>query len=266
MPTTSSAPMSSAKEQDHLLELDMEDELSSKGSTLILSGPFLMTTRTKIDMHARTLSMDLRDKSGAKNLVVDHLSKIEGRIDPLPIRDNFPNKQLMQLNGIVPWFDNIASRSHKGKIKSDAKNYVWDDPYLWKFYSDQCIPDDKIQSVLQFCHSIPIVGIMDHTRQLEVGFIGPPFSTMPTISSPPMSSSKEQEWPLYAILFCEAFDVLGIDFTGLVCQKLLSMTRGVISAIRPCPPCSRKYEVVHRVATTYHPYRDLSRDGADKKS
>ncbi|RDY09408.1 hypothetical protein CR513_06224, partial [Mucuna pruriens] len=39
----------------------MEDESSSKGSTLILGKPFLMRTRTKIDMHPRTLSMEFGD-------------------------------------------------------------------------------------------------------------------------------------------------------------------------------------------------------------
>ncbi|RDX75341.1 pol, partial [Mucuna pruriens] len=41
--------------------LDMKDELSSKGPTLILSRPFLKTSRTKIDVHAGTLSMEFGD-------------------------------------------------------------------------------------------------------------------------------------------------------------------------------------------------------------
>ncbi|RDY13418.1 hypothetical protein CR513_01671, partial [Mucuna pruriens] len=41
--------------------LDMEDETSGKESTLILGRPFLMTARTKIDVHARTLSMEFSD-------------------------------------------------------------------------------------------------------------------------------------------------------------------------------------------------------------
>ncbi|RDX69450.1 hypothetical protein CR513_51441, partial [Mucuna pruriens] len=36
----------------------MEDETSGKESTLIMGRPFLMTTRTKIDVHAGTLSME----------------------------------------------------------------------------------------------------------------------------------------------------------------------------------------------------------------
>ncbi|RDX81098.1 hypothetical protein CR513_38265, partial [Mucuna pruriens] len=41
--------------------LDMEDETPGKGSTLILGRPFLMTARTKIDVHAGMLSMEFGD-------------------------------------------------------------------------------------------------------------------------------------------------------------------------------------------------------------
>ncbi|RDY05351.1 hypothetical protein CR513_10829, partial [Mucuna pruriens] len=40
---------------------DMEEETSGKESTLILRRPFLMTARTKIDVHAETLSMEFGD-------------------------------------------------------------------------------------------------------------------------------------------------------------------------------------------------------------
>ncbi|RDX92276.1 hypothetical protein CR513_25623, partial [Mucuna pruriens] len=41
--------------------LDMEDETSGKESTLILGRPFLMTARTKIDVHAGTFLMEFGD-------------------------------------------------------------------------------------------------------------------------------------------------------------------------------------------------------------
>lgn len=41
--------------------LDMEDELSNHGATLMLGRPFLMTTRTMIDVHARTLFIEFDD-------------------------------------------------------------------------------------------------------------------------------------------------------------------------------------------------------------
>ncbi|RDY09059.1 hypothetical protein CR513_06634, partial [Mucuna pruriens] len=40
--------------------LDMEGETSGKESTLIIGRPFVMTARTKIDVHAGTLSMGIR--------------------------------------------------------------------------------------------------------------------------------------------------------------------------------------------------------------
>ncbi|RDX84243.1 hypothetical protein CR513_34735, partial [Mucuna pruriens] len=48
--------------------LDMEDEPSSRGSTLILGKPFLMIARTKIDVHVRTLSMEFGDNMVQLNI------------------------------------------------------------------------------------------------------------------------------------------------------------------------------------------------------
>ena len=69
---------------------------------------------------------------------------------------------------VTLWFDDIvnfifasvvppyASRSQIDKLKSDAKYYVWDDPYLLRFGNNQvicrCVLDHEIQSILQFCH------------------------------------------------------------------------------------------------------------------
>ncbi|RDY03825.1 hypothetical protein CR513_12537, partial [Mucuna pruriens] len=174
--------------------LDMEDKSSSKGSTLILGRPFLTIARTKIDVHVRTLSMEfgdnmvhfeilveeaqretkidsldllfqeidikIKDKSDAENLVADHLSRIEGRIDPLPIIDDFPNEQLM----------------HPSHIRI------------------------KLRVMLNIkCGTIHIYGnfadIMDRTEQPRrywiLGFIGPPLSRMSTTLLPIMTNAKE---------------------------------------------------------------------------
>ncbi|RDY09614.1 hypothetical protein CR513_05992, partial [Mucuna pruriens] len=59
--------------------LDMKDETSEKEATLILGRPFLMTARTKIDVHAGTLSMEFGDTlvqfnifEAMKHLTEDH--------------------------------------------------------------------------------------------------------------------------------------------------------------------------------------------------
>ncbi|XP_050877045.1 uncharacterized protein LOC127080793 [Lathyrus oleraceus] len=119
-------------------------------------------------------NVEIKDKSGVENLVDDHLSRIERNEDPFPIQDDFPDEQLFLLHGITLWFAAIvnflvagvfptgASRSQVHKLKSDAKYYVWDDPYLWKFGSDQvirrCVPDNEIESILNFSHASQVGG------------------------------------------------------------------------------------------------------------
>ncbi len=89
--------------------------------------------------------LEIRDRSGAQNLVADHLSRIERVSDAdSPIRDDFPDDHLYILYSIsdslsTPWFANIvnylvasvfpplASKAQKDKIKSDAKHFIWDD-------------------------------------------------------------------------------------------------------------------------------------------
>ncbi|RDX86844.1 hypothetical protein CR513_31768, partial [Mucuna pruriens] len=70
------------------------------------------------------------------------------------------------------------------------------------------------------------VAIMDQLKRpgkyLIAGSIGPPFLETPINSSPPVKNAKKLEWPLakgmrcpqQPILFCEVFDVWGIDFMG----------------------------------------------------
>ena len=95
-------------------------------------------------LHIQEFDLKIKDKSGAENMVADHLSKIEGPIDSFLIRDNFLDEHLMQLHSsyVTPWFANIvnfivasivpphATRTQIYKLKSDDKYYVWDDPYF----------------------------------------------------------------------------------------------------------------------------------------
>ncbi|RDY12782.1 Retrovirus-related Pol polyprotein, partial [Mucuna pruriens] len=135
-----------------------------------------------VDASFQKFDIEIKDKKGAENSVAGHLSRIERESYPMPIRDEFPDEQLLQLNKITPWFADIyASELYKAKLESDAKYYIWDDPYLWKLYSDQvirrCIPDSKIKSVLHFFHSTSGGGHCGSTRivrkVLHCGFYWP---------------------------------------------------------------------------------------------
>ena len=100
--------------------------------------------------------LEIQDSSGAHNLVADHLSRKEREEDTLPIRDDFSDEQLLALHvshppPLTPWFADIvnylvasvfpplASKAQRDKLKSDAKYYLLEDPYLWRFCSDQVI-------------------------------------------------------------------------------------------------------------------------------
>ncbi|RDX98371.1 Retrovirus-related Pol polyprotein, partial [Mucuna pruriens] len=84
----------------------------------------------------------IRDKKSAENSVADHLSRIEKKDDLMPIRDEFPDEQLLHMTTPTPWFADIcnfvatsqfppeASWLYRERLQKDAKYYIWDDPYL----------------------------------------------------------------------------------------------------------------------------------------
>ena len=114
--------------------------------------------------------IEILDKRGYENLVADHLSRLTYIEDALPLHENFPDEQLLQVGTITPWYADIVNylvtrtvpeeitRAKKAKMKSDAKYYVWDEPYLWKHCFDQvirrCVPKTEFTSILTFCHTL----------------------------------------------------------------------------------------------------------------
>ncbi|XP_052181891.1 uncharacterized protein LOC127794684 [Diospyros lotus] len=48
--------------------------------------------------------LEIRDKKGTENLVVDHLSRLTTSEEPSPLQDNFPYEYLFSLQETVPWF------------------------------------------------------------------------------------------------------------------------------------------------------------------
>ncbi|XP_074300626.1 uncharacterized protein LOC141631917 [Silene latifolia] len=141
--------------------------------------------------------VELKDKKGTTNTVADHLSRIvqekSQEVLESPIQASFPDDTLLALSSIEPWYAHIVnvlvlqefrkgiSRSQRDKIKSDAKYYVWDDPYLWKFCADQvirrCVPNTEIIAILKFCHEYACGGHFGAKKTarkvLESGFFWP---------------------------------------------------------------------------------------------
>ncbi|KAL2231178.1 UNVERIFIED_CONTAM: Retrovirus-related Pol polyprotein from transposon 17.6 [Sesamum indicum] len=90
-------------------------------------------------------NLTIKDKKGAENLVADHHSRLVTDENPPPLNDKFSDEHLHTIQGVTPWYTDIVNflvtgvlprdltRARKDKIKSDAKHYVWDEPYLWNF-------------------------------------------------------------------------------------------------------------------------------------
>ncbi|RDX86021.1 hypothetical protein CR513_32698, partial [Mucuna pruriens] len=138
-------------------------------------------------------NLEIRDRKGVNNIVADHLSRIKGKVDLVPIRDDFLDEQFLLVAHSQPWFADIcnflvattfppgASKYYREKIQSNAKHYIWDDPYPWRCCNDRvirrCILDFEIRLVLYFGHSAPRGGHYGSTRMtrkvLECGFYWP---------------------------------------------------------------------------------------------
>jgi hypothetical protein len=55
--------------------------------------------------------LEIRDKKGSENVVVDHLSKLlhEEEGDELPLNKNFSDEQLFTIDTKLPWYVDIVN-------------------------------------------------------------------------------------------------------------------------------------------------------------
>jgi len=113
--------------------------------------------------------LKIKDKLGAKNLVADHLSRLENGESRNPLSDYFPDEILYAITDRLPWYIDMVnyivtktfpidlSRAQKEKIRAQSKYYACDEPYSWKFCGDQiikpCVDESEFHSILTFYHS-----------------------------------------------------------------------------------------------------------------
>jgi hypothetical protein len=115
----------------------------------------------------------IRDKKGAENLAVDHISRLEnphqGVFKKKKINETFPLETLNAVSfrgdSTTPWFADFANY-HAGnfvvKGMSSQQHYFWDDPYLFKLCADQvirrCVYGQEANDILKACHAGPTGG------------------------------------------------------------------------------------------------------------
>ncbi|KAM2611843.1 hypothetical protein TB2_031893 [Malus domestica] len=185
--------------------------------------------------------IEIRDKKGCENVVADHLSRLVREEESLPISETFPDEQLLSIEVSTPWYadlvnflvskqvPNTLSKVQRDKLKHDARFYVWDDPYLWKYCPDQivrrCVPNFDFNSILAFCHSYACGGHFGTQRTalkvLESGFYWPTlfkdarmFCLTCDRCQRTGSIGAKDQMPQAPIFNVEIFDVWGIDFMG----------------------------------------------------
>ncbi|XP_074283283.1 uncharacterized protein LOC141607834 [Silene latifolia] len=202
----------------------------------------------------REFDLEIKDKKGARKCLANHLSRLtqqEGE-DSLPINDSFADDSLFSVDvfsvtsvnskdGDEPWFADYAnfavsqalppdlSHQQRKRFLHDARQYFWDDPYLFKESADRlyrrCIPQWETKAILEGCHSAPCGGHHGPSRTvakvLQSGFHWPTLfaDTKVFIASCDACQgtgniSKRHEMPQNGILEVEIFDVWGIDYQG----------------------------------------------------
>ncbi|GJS77551.1 reverse transcriptase domain-containing protein [Tanacetum coccineum] len=191
----------------------------------------------------------IRDKKGAENLVVGHLSRLEnphqGDLEKKEINETFPLETLGMISfhgdSSTPWFADIPnyhagnfivkgmSSQQNKKFFKDVKHYFWDDPYLFRIFADQvirrCVYGHEAFDILMACHNGPTWGHhgANYTAKkvFDFGFYWPTiyrdaYHMMKSCDSCQRQSKilQKDDMPQNEIQVYESFDVWGIDFMG----------------------------------------------------
>ncbi|GJZ20487.1 reverse transcriptase domain-containing protein [Tanacetum coccineum] len=165
---------------------------------IILGRPFLATARAMIDVFNKKIMLkvgddevifdmdhsdiETKDKKGAENLVVDHLSRLENPhievLNEREIADKFPDGHLMVLkskfNDDEPWYADFIiyivrkvvlpnwTFKKRKRFFSQVKTYFLEEPYALKLYADnimrRCVAGSEILKILAHCHLGPTGG------------------------------------------------------------------------------------------------------------
>nr|GEW06159.1 reverse transcriptase domain-containing protein [Tanacetum cinerariifolium] len=216
---------------------------------------------------------------GSENLAVDHLSRLENPHNNLfenkDVNENFPLETLGSISsGSTPWFSDIANFHARNFIKKglmsqqnkkffkDVKHYFWDDPYLFRIYTDQiicqCVHGHEAIDILKACHEGPTGGHHGANLTARKGsdFMGP------------FLSSRRNKYILVAVDYFSRWveaKALPTNDARVVVKFLKSLfarfgTPKAIISDRGTNFCNGQFAKVmtkygdrHRLATAYHP-------------
>nr|GEV85131.1 reverse transcriptase domain-containing protein [Tanacetum cinerariifolium] len=240
----------------------------------------------------------IRDKIGTKNLVADHLSRLENPhkdvFENKDINENFPLETLGKISsGTTPWFvdfENFHARNfivkrmssqQKKKFFKDFRYYFWDDPYLFRIYTDQiirwCLYGQEAYDILKACHEEPIGGHhganLTAKKVFDTGFIWPTIyrdahNLVKSYFMGPFLSSRGNRYILVAVDYLSKWveakappsndaravvKFLKSLFDRFRTPKAIISDRGTHFGNDKFAKVMSKYGVTHCLAITYHP-------------
>ncbi|XP_013589020.1 PREDICTED: uncharacterized protein LOC106297294 [Brassica oleracea var. oleracea] len=180
---------------------------------------------------------------------VQHVNAIGLRFveQPLSITSDFsrvpeqPVVAIQKQYSHLPWFAEIVNflaaekeplkftGNEKRKFLREARQYVWDEPYLYKHCTDgifrRCVPEADIPGILHDCHGPSYAGYFATfktvSKILQASFWWPTmfrdahaYIARCDACQRHGNISKKNEMPQNYILEVEVFDCWGVDFMG----------------------------------------------------
>jgi hypothetical protein len=108
----------------------------------------------------------------------------------LPINDYLRDDMLYKVASVNPWYADIINfmvagyvppGENKRKLIQESRLHLWDDPYLFRVYSDgllrRCVPTKEGIKIIERCHSSPYGGhygaFRTHAKIWQCGFFWP---------------------------------------------------------------------------------------------
>jgi hypothetical protein len=190
--------------------------------------------------------VEIHDKQGVENVVVDHLSRMNrGQDDKEAKEEKMIDDHLYRvLDKDTSMIDIIRAiqkmpldhldRNSQRRIIFESKKYFWGAPYLFKLGNDgvmrRCVPREERLEILRKCHLAEYGGHYSHFRTQEKvwssGFFWPEMheemheDTRRYVASCPECQrtgniSQRNSMPLRYNLEIDLLDVWGIDSWGL---------------------------------------------------
>ena len=108
-------------------------------------------------MLLQEFDLEIKDKKGVENYVVDHLSRMQfENSQELPINDLLRDDMLFKVTKSDPWYANIVNfmvagyvppGENKRKLIYESRLHIWNEPYLFRVCFDgllrRCVPIEE---------------------------------------------------------------------------------------------------------------------------